>query len=95
MVIDGLFGHKQAAGDLGIATPLGEQCQDLQLPPRQLVRILLGTFVAAAGMLRTPRSRSLRRVMPAMGAAPKRSNICSAVRTALSLLHSASARARS
>ena len=54
MVVDGLFGNEQRAGDIGIAAPFDEMRQHAEFARRQSMGILLVAFLRAAGDAANP-----------------------------------------
>ena len=73
MVVDGARGEKQPLGDLGVARPVGDEPEDVELPRGELAGV--GGRVdrrGPRGMSRAPTSRSRRATMRASGPAPRR-----------------------
>ena len=59
MMIDGLFGDEQGAGDIGIAAPLNQMREHAEFARRQSMGILLVGFLCATGDAANPRGAQL------------------------------------
>ena len=75
VVVDGLLGHDEPRGDLGVAQPLGHEREDLELARCQARRVRAGRGPRARGGRRAARARAAagdaargRRGRPAAGA---------------------------
>ena len=72
MVVDRPLGEDEPLGDLGVAQPVRDEAEHLELARRQAGRVRAGRRPRPRGSPRTPRSRSRRATIAAAGRAPSR-----------------------